>query len=287
MDDVQQRRQRLAAMREQAALEDASDAIAASTTVLATSLNLPSPMIDTPPGDSIRGNNRASGFDFYTDPLTAFTSGKRRRAAGGETSQTSQIYQAPPPPAYNPPPAMQFPPPPPFSGNHMWQPVPYHPPPPPGGPGPPPQIQGQPGIGYSGQWNERGTEMDYENRGRVTEMGYGHRGRGTEMGYGNRGRGGRGHYVSDFYSQGRGNGSSNNTWNSGRGSGGNSFRGRGSQGRGGQRGGRVPSAKDQPHLYYKQSMSEDPWKELEKQMEEKKGKKQQLKILNDLEGSRN
>ncbi|KAL3690481.1 hypothetical protein R1sor_016790 [Riccia sorocarpa] len=292
MDDVQQRQQRLAAMREQAALEDASDGTDASSTVLASTLNLPNPMMDTSSGDLVGEKYRISGFDFYTDPLTAFTGSKRRKAvSGGELSQTSQIYQAPrPPPVYNPS-ALQFPPPPPFPGNQGWQPVPYQPPPPTGGPGPPPHFHHQPESFRSSQWNGRGTGMGYGNAGRGGRgnhfSGFPGQGRGndnTNSGW-NSGRGApalggdsfRGHYASDFSGQGRGNGSGrNNTWNSGRGtpiSGRNFFGGsqsRGSQGRGGQRGGRAPSAKEQPHLYYKPSMLEDPWKELEEKLERKK-----------------
>ncbi|KAG6551699.1 hypothetical protein Mapa_006788 [Marchantia paleacea] len=275
MEDVQQRRQRLAAMREQAALEEGLDATASGTALApGNSLTLPNPMMDVPPVTAV-GPSKSSGFDFYTDPLTAFTNAKRRKPAvgggvlGGAPLNGPGGVQAPPwqpthgaPPFFQPPPMHLPKPPPPLSGNPGWQPIPYQPPFIAPAPSPPAYPLGQP------------QSFSNHSHGRGRDVSLGGMGRGLD----NR-TGGRGGYGNNFPGPGRGYSSSNNSnsnsWNSGRGApycGGYSARGgpaRG-QGRGGQRGGRTSSAKEQPHLFFKKSMVEDPWKQLEEKFERTK-----------------
>uniref|UniRef100_A0A2P2IY10 Uncharacterized protein MANES_18G058000 n=1 Tax=Rhizophora mucronata TaxID=61149 RepID=A0A2P2IY10_RHIMU len=90
MEDSEKRRERLKAMRTAAAQAEASHEIEAS--VVASSLA--NPMLETPSSLSSRYDAGATPrFDFYTDPMAAFSADKKRSVAGDHFTKS---YHTPP-----------------------------------------------------------------------------------------------------------------------------------------------------------------------------------------------
>ncbi|CAM6092551.1 unnamed protein product [Calypogeia fissa] len=283
MEDVEARRRRLAAMREEA---DAAQNHEGNVTSIPS---FSAPLLSNPLDDSSAENAaiaakaeaKSSSFDFYTDPLAGYSGSKRKKTGVGVLATPSQAPSMPNDPSRHgragllpsplgPPhlqPAGVFPPPPSLLGGPpSWQPIVYQ---------PPPALYSNPGFAYqqpSSGWEPVGYQIPYTNPifphpqppaqfqpqcqpppERMNQWSNQTSGRG-------RGRGGGG----DRGFSGRHNGRQSpnspagvDSWRHG-----NAGEGRGAHGRG-QGTGRIVSAKEQPHLFFKNSMLEDPWQALE------------------------
>jgi hypothetical protein len=81
MDESEKRRERLKAMRMQADQTEGSSNVSSS----AVPVSLSNPLIET--SATIQAESRAPRFDFYTDPMSAFSDSKKRSKAGNPIRQ--------------------------------------------------------------------------------------------------------------------------------------------------------------------------------------------------------
>ncbi|KAI3942471.1 hypothetical protein MKW98_013123 [Papaver atlanticum] len=235
MEESEKRRERLKAMREEANSE-ASHNVGTSL----PTINLANPLVET--SSVPQRPTGARRFDYYTDPMAAFSGNKRTN---------SHMYQAPPnsfPPPITPP-TQSYP-----SGPRNFYPI------------PPPSHQQQRAFEANphhnpNSWRSPVAPPFYGNRGPPPEAwnrpsgtgGYGYPSNSSSFG-GYRGTGfGRGVSLRPSVNPYPGSASSytfSNSPNPGTGRGGG--RGRVSHA--------CTSARERPEMFYNKSMMEDPWK---------------------------
>ncbi|CAM6092015.1 unnamed protein product [Calypogeia fissa] len=249
------------------------------------------PLLSNPLDDSSSENaalpakadvKKSSNFDFYTDPLAGYSGSKRKKTGVGVLATPSQAPSMPNDPSRHgragllpsplgPPdlqPAGVLPPPPPppslLGGPPSWQPIVYQ---------PPPHPYSNPGFAYqqpSSGWQPVGYQIPYANPNfphpqppaqfqpqfqppqRMNQWSNQTSGRGRGRGGGDRGFSGRHNDRQSPNSP-----AVVDSWRHG-----SAGEGRGAHGRG-QGTAKIVSAKVQPHLFFKNSMLEDPWEALE------------------------
>lgn len=92
MEDSERRRERLKAMRTVAAQAEASSYSVETSAMLGSLAN---PLLETPETVSAQEESCAtSRFDFYTDPIAAFSANKKRSTTHKQV--TAQTYFSPP-----------------------------------------------------------------------------------------------------------------------------------------------------------------------------------------------
>ncbi|CAM6092016.1 unnamed protein product [Calypogeia fissa] len=253
--------------------------------------SLSAPLLSNPLDDSSSENaalpakadvKKSSNFDFYTDPLAGYSGSKRKKTGVGVLATPSQAPSMPNDPSRHgragllpsplgPPdlqPAGVLPPPPPppslLGGPPSWQPIVYQ---------PPPHPYSNPGFAYqqpSSGWQPVGYQIPYANPNfphpqppaqfqpqfqppqRMNQWSNQTSGRGRGRGGGDRGFSGRHNDRQSPNSP-----AVVDSWRHG-----SAGEGRGAHGRG-QGTAKIVSAKVQPHLFFKNSMLEDPWEALE------------------------
>ncbi|XP_071716956.1 protein SICKLE [Rutidosis leptorrhynchoides] len=277
MEESEQRRERLKAMRMEASWE----ASTYNNESDYSAVNLSNPLLEsTANNPESQGHSSAQSFNYYTDPMASYSGNKQRSKVSPQISQThSSYHQRPlsneilPPPSFQPR-INQFPSP------RMQQPQGQHVNPSYGG------YHG-PGSGYPSPQTHfttgpaRGSAQGAYPSPHFTNS----PGRGSGQGYPSPGPGpgpyfinspGQGRYPNPGPNQGSGQ-----RWGSSMSSGPSFVRGRG-QGSGqrggwGQGGARDHvSAEHRPDMFYNKSMVEDPWKFLEPVVWKKSQKKKWL-----------
>ncbi|KAK4429169.1 protein SICKLE [Sesamum alatum] len=274
MEESEKRRERLKAMRMEAAQAGVNTDSESSGF---PSRGLSNPLIESETTSASSLQYTSPRFDYYTDPMAAFSGSRRRNNTSHQVSQGH--YNTPPRPVYRgmtPTPVYQNPPPnPPGPVYHGMTPTPVYQNPPPNPPGQ--RIFHPPGAHFShgpigspmeansplsrpqgnppSAWGGSGGAFSYSRPpnlyrgGNFSSPGFG--GDSPNVKYG-RGRG-QGYNSSSHYDSGRGRGRS--TANSmSPSSGPSSSRGRGSRD--------SVSAELRPDLYYSKDMLEDPWKNM-------------------------